>query len=31
MSNYSYFNKTAAVWDAKAKRIASGQEVIPHE
>jgi hypothetical protein len=21
MSNYSYFNKMAAVWDAKAKRI----------
>jgi hypothetical protein len=23
MSNYSYFNKTAAVWDASAKRITS--------
>jgi hypothetical protein len=23
MSNYSYFNKTAAVWDASAKRIIS--------
>jgi predicted dehydrogenase len=23
MSNYSYFNKTAAVWDARAKRITS--------
>jgi hypothetical protein len=23
MSNYSYFNKTAAVWDASAKKITS--------